>query len=165
MTEHTRGPWFLINDHCVGGPIEPGWEEAGCGIAHCGMRARTQEEAKANAAYIVQACNAYPKLVEALEIARSYVETCVEDGWDAGEGDLTIIDEALSMTKPPAPTSDDRITIDFDVEEDGRHIAEIPTVPGALAYGSTQLEAAINALKLALAEEVEWPTTKATGSL
>lgn len=48
-TKWTPAPWFLINDCCVGGPIEPGWEEAGCGIAHCGMRARTPEEAAANA--------------------------------------------------------------------------------------------------------------------
>ena len=25
---HTPGPWHLINDVCVGGPIEPGWEVA-----------------------------------------------------------------------------------------------------------------------------------------
>jgi hypothetical protein len=56
---HTPGPWFLINDHCVGGPIEPGWEEAGSGIAHCGMRARTQEEARANAALISAAPNLF----------------------------------------------------------------------------------------------------------
>ena len=49
----------------------------------------------------------------------------------------------------------DSITIDFDVEEDGRHIAEIASVPGALAYGATKLEAAIKALELALAEEVK----------
>jgi hypothetical protein len=59
---YTPGPWFLINDHCVGGPIEPGWEEAGCGVAHCGMRARTAEEATANARLIAAA----PDLVEAM---------------------------------------------------------------------------------------------------
>lgn len=65
---HTRGPWFLINDHCVGGPIEPGWEEAGCGIAHCGMRARTRDEAKANATLI----SAAPDMYEALEAIRDF---------------------------------------------------------------------------------------------
>ena len=59
---YTKGPWFLINDHCVGGPIEPGWEEAGCGVAHCGMRARTAEEATANARLIAAA----PEMFEAL---------------------------------------------------------------------------------------------------
>lgn len=63
MSEHTKGPWFLINDVCVGGPIEPGWEEAGCGIAHCGMRARTLEEAKANARLIAAA----PAMLAALQ--------------------------------------------------------------------------------------------------
>jgi hypothetical protein len=62
MSEHTPGPWFLINECCVGGPIEPGWEAAGCGIAHCGMRARTQEEAAANARLIAAA----PEMFEAL---------------------------------------------------------------------------------------------------
>ena len=64
MTEKfTPGPWFLINPHCVGGPIEPVWEAAGCGIAHCGMRARTEEEAHANARLIAAA----PEMFEALK--------------------------------------------------------------------------------------------------
>lgn len=66
MSEHTPGPWFLINSVCVGGPIDPGWEDAGCGIAHCGMRARTQGEAEANARLITAA----PDLIEALEMVR-----------------------------------------------------------------------------------------------
>lgn len=65
---YTKGPWFLINDHCVGGPIEPGWEEAGCGVAHCGMRARTAEEATANARLIAAA----PDLIEALQDILEY---------------------------------------------------------------------------------------------
>lgn len=69
-TRHTPGPWFLINDCCVGGPIEPGWEEAGCGIAHCGMRARTEEEAAANARLIAAA----PSLLEALRSIASQCE-------------------------------------------------------------------------------------------
>lgn len=71
---HTPGPWHLINDVCVGGPIEPGWEEAGCGIAHCGMRARTQEEAAANARLI----SAAPDLYEALR------DLCASGGPDDG---------------------------------------------------------------------------------
>lgn len=61
----TPGPWFLINPHCVGGPVEPGWEEAGQGVAHCGMRARTRTEAEANARLIA----ASPAMAEALEKA------------------------------------------------------------------------------------------------
>lgn len=63
QTKHTPGPWFLINDACVGGPVESGWEQAGCGIAHCGMRARTSEEAAANARLIAAA----PEMYEALK--------------------------------------------------------------------------------------------------
>lgn len=62
MTAHTPGPWNLINDVCVGGPVSPGWEAAGSGIAHCGMRARTPDEAAANARLI----SAAPDLYDAL---------------------------------------------------------------------------------------------------
>ena len=40
--------------------------------------------------------------------------------------------------------------IEFDVEEDGRHIADIPSLPGVLAYGGTQEEAKANVEALAL---------------
>lgn len=63
MTEKsTPGPWHLINEFCVGGPIEPGWEAAGSGVAHCGMRARTPEEAAANARLITAAPDLYKAL-------------------------------------------------------------------------------------------------------
>jgi predicted RNase H-like HicB family nuclease len=40
--------------------------------------------------------------------------------------------------------------IEYEIEDDGRWIAEIPSVPGALAYGATQEEAkaAVEALAL-----------------
>lgn len=40
--------------------------------------------------------------------------------------------------------------IEFDQEEDGRWIAEIPELPGVMAYGATQAEAeaAVEALAL-----------------
>ena len=34
------------------------------------------------------------------------------------------------------------ITFEFEQEEDGRWIAELPTIPGALCYGATKKEAA-----------------------
>jgi predicted RNase H-like HicB family nuclease len=40
--------------------------------------------------------------------------------------------------------------IEFDQEEDGRWIAEIPLLPGVLAYGATQEEARAKAEALAL---------------
>jgi predicted RNase H-like HicB family nuclease len=38
--------------------------------------------------------------------------------------------------------------IDFELEEDGRWIAEIESLPGVLAYGSTQEEARLKAREL-----------------
>ena len=40
--------------------------------------------------------------------------------------------------------------IDFEQEEDGRWIAEIPEIPGVLAYGVTPLQAGAKAKALAL---------------
>ena len=42
------------------------------------------------------------------------------------------------------------LSVDFDREEDGRWIAEIPALPGCLAYGSTRQEALAKAEALAL---------------
>ncbi len=49
------------------------------------------------------------------------------------------------MLPPPAA-----LTVEFDREEDGRWIADIPECPGALAYGATQREAATKAYAIAL---------------
>jgi predicted RNase H-like HicB family nuclease len=43
-----------------------------------------------------------------------------------------------------------RFSVEVDREEDGRWIAEIPEVPGALAYGQTQDEAVAKAYAIAL---------------
>lgn len=43
-----------------------------------------------------------------------------------------------------------RLTPTVDREEDGRWIAEIPELPGVMAYGSTRREAIANAEILAL---------------
>jgi len=42
------------------------------------------------------------------------------------------------------------LTIETELEEDGRWIAEIPELPGVLAYGKTQDEAMAKAEALAL---------------
>lgn len=42
------------------------------------------------------------------------------------------------------------LTIEIDREEDGRWIAEIPALPGVLAYGATREEALRGAKALAL---------------
>lgn len=43
-----------------------------------------------------------------------------------------------------------RFKIEFDREADGRWIAEIPELPGVLAYGNTQQEAEVKVEALAL---------------
>jgi predicted RNase H-like HicB family nuclease len=42
------------------------------------------------------------------------------------------------------------LTLEVDRETDGRYIAEVPDLPGVLAYGSTQDEAIARAQALAL---------------
>jgi predicted RNase H-like HicB family nuclease len=51
-----------------------------------------------------------------------------------------------------------RFTFAIDRETDGRWIAEIPTIPGAMAYGKSEKEAKAKAYALALyaiADDVE----------
>lgn len=62
--------------------------------------------------------------------------------------------------KPPQGTrsQDLRFTVETELESDGRWIAEIPQVPGALAYGRTKEEATNKAYAIALrsvADDVE----------
>jgi predicted RNase H-like HicB family nuclease len=62
--------------------------------------------------------------------------------------------------KPPnsAKSRDLRFQFEIERETDGRWIAEIPEVPGALAYGTTVEEAKAKAYALALyaiADDVE----------
>jgi predicted RNase H-like HicB family nuclease len=62
-----------------------------------------------------------------------------------------------------------RMTFEVEVEreEDGRFLAEIVALPGALAYGDTGEEAAVRAMAVALriladrieAGEMAWPET------
>jgi len=53
-------------------------------------------------------------------------------------------------TFPQPPDSDENFNVKFDMEEDGRWIAEIPELPGVLAYGGTKAEAEFKAVALAL---------------
>ncbi len=41
--------------------------------------------------------------------------------------------------------------VEFEIEDDGRWIAEIPAIPGVMAYGATKNEARENAEALAAA--------------
>lgn len=65
-------------------------------------------------------------------------------------------------TTPKSPRStrseDLRFVIETEMEMDGRWIAEIPQVPGALAYGATKEEAISKAYAIALrvvADDIE----------
>lgn len=51
-----------------------------------------------------------------------------------------------------------KFNIECELEEDGRWLAEVPELPGALAYGATSEEAMVRAEALALralAEQLE----------
>jgi predicted RNase H-like HicB family nuclease len=55
------------------------------------------------------------------------------------------------------------LRIETEVEEDGRWIAEVPQLPGVMAYGATEEEAAAKAEALALrvlAERLEQGESK-----
>ena len=57
-----------------------------------------------------------------------------------------------------------RFSIEFDQEEDGRWIAEIPDLPGVMVYGSTREEAQSKVEALALrviADRIESQGTSA----
>jgi len=52
----------------------------------------------------------------------------------------------MSERKPPSSVRrrDLRFQFEIEREDDGRWIAEIPEVPGAMAYGDTEQEAKAN---------------------
>lgn len=62
------------------------------------------------------------------------------------------------------PTTRQRFTLEIDRENDGRWIAEIPKLPGVMAYGNTKQEAVRHARTIALrtlADSVEQGKTPA----
>jgi predicted RNase H-like HicB family nuclease len=66
----------------------------------------------------------------------------------------------MANRKPPqhAKSRDLLFTFEIERETDGRWIAEIPAIPGAMAYGVSQKEAMARAYALALyaiADDVE----------
>lgn len=58
-----------------------------------------------------------------------------------------------------------KLTFETEMEADGRWIAEVPEIPGALAYGSTQDEAVAKAEVLALRVLAERIENNETGPL
>ena len=58
--------------------------------------------------------------------------------------------EARAAGFDPGPVSPrpDQIVVEIEREDDGRWIAEVPAIPGAMAYGDSRLEAVSKALTL-----------------
>src|SRR5690242_7298988 len=58
----------------------------------------------------------------------------------------------MKARKPPQAETSSVMRFRFEIEQevDGRWMAEIPEVPGAMAYGATEAEAKANAYALAL---------------
>lgn len=54
------------------------------------------------------------------------------------------------MATLPHPPDAESFSILFDKEGDGRWIAEVPELPGVLAYGTTKQDAEANVTALAL---------------
>jgi predicted RNase H-like HicB family nuclease len=65
----------------------------------------------------------------------------------------------LSVSKPQScPMAERSYTVETEQETDGRWIAEIPELPGVMAYGATTEEAVANAEALAfrvIADQIE----------
>jgi predicted RNase H-like HicB family nuclease len=50
----------------------------------------------------------------------------------------------------PPPEDTESFKVDFEQEEDGRWLADIPDLPGVMAYGATKRDAEVAAVALAL---------------
>lgn len=50
----------------------------------------------------------------------------------------------------PSPEPPVYLTLELDREADGRHVAEVPDLPGVLAYGTSEREAVARVQALAL---------------
>jgi predicted RNase H-like HicB family nuclease len=55
-----------------------------------------------------------------------------------------------TVPKPPQSSDSESFRVDFEQEEDGRWLAEIPELPGVMAYGQTKADAEVAVVALAL---------------
>lgn len=55
-----------------------------------------------------------------------------------------------TLPKPPLPPDSESFKVEFEQEEDGRWLADIPELPGVMAYGKTKQDAEVAAVALAL---------------
>jgi predicted RNase H-like HicB family nuclease len=53
-------------------------------------------------------------------------------------------------TVPRSPENDESFRIEYEQEEDGRWLADVPGLPGVMAYGQTKKDAEIAVTALAL---------------
>ena len=53
-------------------------------------------------------------------------------------------------TLPQPPEGGESFEIEFEQEVDGRWLADIPSLPGVMAYGKTKTDAEVNVTALAL---------------
>lgn len=94
MTKHTPLPWKVYYAKNNGQIILGTGEENGCAIQnHSGAFWRDDEEAKANAEFVVRACNSHYELLEALE---QVIDHCVRyfNLGDVGGDEAEILDNA-----------------------------------------------------------------------
>jgi predicted RNase H-like HicB family nuclease len=54
------------------------------------------------------------------------------------------------MATVPQPPDSESFRVNFEQEEDGRWLADIPELPGVMAYGPTKKDAEVAAIALAL---------------
>jgi predicted RNase H-like HicB family nuclease len=54
------------------------------------------------------------------------------------------------MATVPQPPDSESFRIEFEQEADGRWLAEVPDLPGVMAYGKTKQDAEVNVTALAL---------------
>ena len=66
------------------------------------------------------------------------------------DGSYFVLVQCFSLRDPSGGISYMPLTIETELETDGRWIAEVPELPGVLAYGPTRAEAVIRAEELAL---------------
>lgn len=57
---------------------------------------------------------------------------------------------ATQPKTPPQPPDSEEFKVDFEQEKDGRWLAEIPDLPGVMAYGATKRDAEVAVVALAL---------------
>jgi predicted RNase H-like HicB family nuclease len=56
-----------------------------------------------------------------------------------------------TLPKPPQqPPDSESFRVEFEQEDDGRWLADIPELPGVMAYGATKRDAEVAAVALAL---------------